>query len=96
MTKHRYILTFEVTTTVVLDEDVIKHVDEEWRKELYNLKSEKEIVGYIITNLMKTYKLTNVEGFCDLDKSLDTSLESEDWELSEFEKHQISGDKSNG
>lgn len=67
----KYNVVFEVDCTVEIDSKVIDRVDDEWRKHLYDLKSERDIVEHIAYNLViNRYRLSELDGWADMDDSM--------------------------
>lgn len=83
MGKRNFTVTFTVTAEIELDEHVIDVVDDEWRKDLYQLKSPSDIAEHIARNMVKNdAHLSQLDGWADQPDS-NAKLLGVDWELDE-------------
>ena len=66
MGKRKFSIMCVITAELILDDEVIQVVDDEWRKELYNLKTPEEIAKHIAYNLLTGRTLSMIDGWQDL------------------------------
>ena len=86
MAKKKFIVTFNVTAEIELDEQVISVVDDEWRSQLYPLYNNSDIAEHIAYNMIKNdAHLSQLDGWADQPDS-NAKLLSEKWELDEVEE----------
>ena len=86
MGKRYFRLEFFGEATIELDDAVIEAVDDEWRKDLYNLKTPEEIaemVGRCI--VCNGWRLSNLDGWADQPDSNARVITSE-WETEEVKE----------
>lgn len=78
MTDRRFHIEWIVDCEIVLDEEVINRVDDEWRNVLYNLRTPTEIAEHIAYNLvMNNARLSQLDGWADM-KDTQAKLISDD------------------
>lgn len=78
MTKKVFEITFEVTATVVIENEVFKQVDDEWRSMFYNLKTKEDVARHIAYNLLQGLSIDRLDGFANLPYNF-AKLEDESW-----------------
>lgn len=63
---HKFDVELKTTVTIELDDAVIAAVDDEWRKQLYDLKTPEQIACHIAYNLVvNSAKLSQLDGWAD-------------------------------
>ena len=69
--KRTFKVTLGIEATLVLDEDVINHVDDDFRKHLYPLNTPEEIAEHIARNMvLNGCELIQLDGWADLSNDL--------------------------
>lgn len=78
--KRTFEITLEGKATIEIDDAVLDQVDDDWRKNFYNLQGAPEIAAHIAFNvIVNRYRLTQLDGFADLKDSMVHVIEDE-WE----------------
>ena len=62
-------VVYTTYASIDINKKVFEQVDEEWKKTFYNLESKEEIIEHVTTNLLRGFKLSQMEGFADLPDS---------------------------
>ena len=66
MAKRRFEIEIKKTVEIELDDAVINAVDDEWRKQLYDLKTPEDIAAHIAYNMViNNAPLSMIEGWAD-------------------------------
>ena len=60
-----FTITFEGCITLKLEEAVIAAVDDDWRASLYDLTTPEEIAEHIAFNLLRGWKLHQLDGWAN-------------------------------
>jgi hypothetical protein len=81
--KRKFVVTFEGEAEIELDDEVINVVDDQWRSQLYDLKTPEEIAGHIGYNLViNQWNLSNLDGWADQPNHNARVISETDWEVS--------------
>ena len=87
MADRKFHIIMEIDCDIILDEEVINRVDDEWRTQFYNLTSANEIAGHIAYNLVvNNFRLSQLDGWADM-KDLQAAIISDD--VSELSSEEI-------
>ena len=60
----------EMSVVVVVDQECFDAVTDEWRSELYDLKTDTQIVEHLAYNLVQGRTLTQLDGWANLKDDL--------------------------
>ena len=86
MSKKQFQIRIECLATIELDDAVINAVDDEWRSNLYNLRTPEEIAEHIGYNLIvNRVKLSSMDGWADKDDSLARIVGEPEWSIDDAE-----------
>lgn len=87
MADRKFHISMRIECDIILDEEVINRVDDEWRSQFYNLTSAKEIAEHIAYNLVaNNFRLSQLDGWADM-KDLQAAIISDD--VSELSSEEI-------
>ena len=86
MSKRKFRLEFEGSAIVEIDDAVFSAVDDEWRKQLYDLDDLgiAEMVGRCLS--VQGMRLSSLDGWADQPNSNARVLSSPDWETTSVEE----------
>lgn len=71
MTTRKFRVTVTASVTLELDERVLAHVDDDWRRQFYPLRSAEEVAEHLGHNvLLNGCDLSDIDGFANLDDAL--------------------------
>ena len=62
---NRFKITYTAYATLELADEVIEAVDKEWRGDFYNLPSPESVAEHIGRNLLRSARLSMLDGFAD-------------------------------
>lgn len=81
----KFEVTYTIYSTLTLDDEVIDVVDDEWRKQLYNLHTPEEIAEHVGRNLIFGRELSSLDGWANQPNSnADIYIDNEDIEAKEI------------
>jgi len=81
--KRKFLVEFRGEAEIELDDAVIDVVDDEWRSQLYDLKTPEEIAKHIGYNLViNQWNLSNLDGWADQPNSNARVISEPEWEVS--------------
>jgi len=81
--KRKFLVEFNGQVEIELDDEVINVVDDEWRSQLYDLKTPEEIARHIGYNLViNQWNLSNLDGWADQPNSNARVISEPNWEVS--------------
>lgn len=88
MADRKFRISMTIDCDIILDEDVINRVDDEWRSQFYNLTSANDVAEHIAYNLVvNNARLSQLDGWADM-KDLQAAIISDSVsELSSEEIH---------
>jgi len=80
--KRKFKISFSGEAVIEIDDSVLKAVDDDWKKTIYNLRDDKEVAEHIGYNLVVNGgSLSNLDGFADQEDDKAKIIEDPDWEL---------------
>ncbi len=65
MATRKFRVNFDVELEIELDDHVIDVVDDEWRRQLYNLDTPEEIASHVAWCLLRGWRLSSMDGWAD-------------------------------
>jgi hypothetical protein len=84
MGKRTFYVEFVVNAKIELDDQVIDVVDDEWRSQLYNLKTPEQIAEHIAYNMLAyDSNLASLDGWADQPNSNARIIGYPDWDCEE-------------
>lgn len=85
MSIRKFKVSFSVTAEIELDTSVFDAVDDEWRRVLYPLMDDEDIVEHVSYLLLKDYRLSHMDGWADQPDE-NAELISDEWEFDNMEE----------
>jgi hypothetical protein len=90
MGKRKFYIEFSGTAKIELDDAVIDVVDDQWRRDLYNLNTPEEIAGMIgRCMVLNGWSLHSMDGWTDQPDSNARIIYEPDWEIEAVEAREI-------
>ena len=97
MPDRKFHINLVIDCDIILDEEVINRVDDEWRSQFYHLTSAHDIAGHIAYNLVvNNLRLSQLDGWADMKDLQAVIISDEVSELSSEEINSILGGKNEG
>ncbi len=77
MADRKFHVSMRIECDIILDEEVINRVDDEWRSNFYNLTSASDVAEHIAYNLVvNNFRLSHLDGWADM-KDLQAAIISD-------------------
>ncbi len=72
--KKRFAITIDISGELEIDEEVLNGIDDNWRKQMFDFKTTRDVVSYIASAMiLDGSSLSQVDGFADR-KDTDASV----------------------
>ena len=87
MGKRKFYIQFVVSANLILDDQVIDAVDDDWRDQLYNLHTPEQIASHIAYNMLANRaELSGMDGWAD-QPSKNAEIVCPDWECEQVREY---------
>lgn len=84
--KRMFVVDFEGSVTIELDERVIAAVHDEWRAQMYSLYTPEEIAEHIAYNMVKNgLRLESIDGWADQPNDRARIVDEPGWDMNATE-----------
>lgn len=83
MAKRAYKFSVVVEGVLECDDDVVTRVNDEWRRQFYQLHTDAEVVEMLVFNLVQERNLSSLDGWgdCKNDQARIKELDFLDWDV---------------
>jgi len=80
MAKRTFVVDFEGSIIIELDDNVIKVVDDEWRKQMFDIRTPEEIAQHVAFNMVANrLDLEQIDGWANLPNDRARIVEESGW-----------------